>query len=105
MGGRMSTSILRSGDDLQSIPGVGPSIAIDLKDLGYHRASDLRGQSPEAMFDAICEKRGVQQDRCLLYVFRCAVYYASRNRHNQELLKWWNWKDSTHKPGKRNIKA
>ncbi|NMB56563.1 pathogenicity locus, partial [Candidatus Beckwithbacteria bacterium] len=32
------------------------------------------------------------QDRCLLYVFRCAVYYAKGGR-DPEKLKWWNWKD------------
>lgn len=32
-------------------------------------------------------------DRCMLYVFRCAVYYASSEQHDPELLKWWNWKD------------
>jgi Pathogenicity locus len=95
----------RSGDDLQSIPGVGRSIALDLADLGYHRASDLRGQSPEAMYEAIGERRGVRQDRCLLYVFRCAVYYASRSRHDPEMLKWWNWKDTPRKSAKRRLKA
>jgi hypothetical protein len=29
----------------------------------------------------------------VLYVFRCAVYYASHEVHDPELLKWWNWKD------------
>ncbi|NQU25233.1 MAG: pathogenicity locus, partial [Candidatus Nealsonbacteria bacterium] len=28
-----------------------------------------------------------------LYVFRCAVYFASNATHDAELLKWWNWKD------------
>ncbi len=32
-------------------------------------------------------------DRCVLYVFRCANYYAAHKRHDPELLKWWNWKD------------
>jgi hypothetical protein len=32
-------------------------------------------------------------DRCVLYVFRCAVYYANNKTHDPELLKWWNWKD------------
>ena len=82
----------RAADELQSIPGVGASIARDLEDLGFRRVSDLRGRNPEAMYEAICERRGARQDRCLLYVFRCAVYYASRTRHDPELLKWWNWK-------------
>ncbi|MGA3073400.1 MAG: helix-hairpin-helix domain-containing protein, partial [Bryobacteraceae bacterium] len=30
---------------------------------------------------------------CVLYVFRCAVYFASEAEHDPELLKWWNWKD------------
>ena len=28
----------------------------------------------------------------VLYVFRCAVYFASK-QHNPELLKWWHWKE------------
>ncbi|MBP7847311.1 MAG: hypothetical protein KAZ94_04200, partial [Burkholderiales bacterium] len=36
---------------------------------------------------------GVIQDRCLLYVFRCAVYFAQTTQPQPELLKWWNWKD------------
>ena len=28
----------------------------------------------------------------MLYVFRCALYYASNDIHDPELLKWWNWK-------------
>jgi hypothetical protein len=31
------------------------------------------------------------QDKCLLYEFRCAVYFAEGGR-DQEKLKWWNWK-------------
>jgi hypothetical protein len=30
----------------------------------------------------------------VLYVFRCAVYYAGHREHDPELLKWWNWKGS-----------
>jgi hypothetical protein len=30
----------------------------------------------------------------LLYVLRCAVYYASHEERKPELFKWWNWKDS-----------
>ena len=37
--------------------------------------------------------RGEQIDRCVLYVFRCAVYYAANETHESEKLKWWNWKD------------
>ena len=79
-------------DFLQTIPGVGPSIAQDLADLGYHDVADLRGTDPEEMYRKLCELRGTQVDRCVLYVFRCAVYFASNTTHSAEKLKWWNWK-------------
>ncbi len=87
---------MRSGvvsDDLQTIPGVGPSIAEDLRELGIRRAANLKGRDPERLYARINAKRGVVQDRCLLYVFRCAVYFASTKRPKPALLKWWNWKD------------
>ena len=78
---------------LQVIPGVGASIANDLWMQGYRVPSDLQGEDPEAMYNKQCELQGVKVDRCLLYVFRCAVYFASHAEHNPELLKWWNWKE------------
>ncbi len=78
---------------LQVIPGVGKSLARDLSDLGYQSVHDLRGQNPEKMYRALCQLRGEHIDRCVLYVFRCAVYFASHTDHDPERLKWWNWKD------------
>jgi hypothetical protein len=80
-------------DDLQQIPGVGPSIAWDLWDLGYRSVAELKDQDPESMYLAHCDQRGEMIDRCVLYVFRCAVYFASNEEHDPELLRWWNWKD------------
>jgi pathogenicity locus Cdd1 protein len=80
-------------DDLLRIPGVGKSIAQDLRDLGVTQVDDLRGRDPQALYDALCELRAAPIDRCVLYVFRCAVYFASEERHDPALLKWWNWKD------------
>jgi hypothetical protein len=84
------TAVLR---DFRRIPGVGPSIAVDLWDLGYRSVDELRGQDPEAMYDRFNRLRGVVVDRCMLYVMRCAVYFASHERHDPELLKWWSWKE------------
>ena len=77
---------------LQEIPGVGPSLASDLLNLGIQSVSELLGRDPQKLYDQLCRQQG-QQDRCVLYVFRCAVYYASTDPHDPELLKWWNWKD------------
>jgi hypothetical protein len=79
--------------ELQTIPGVGTSIARDLIDLGYSHISDLKGIDPELMYQRLCTIRGQHIDRCVLYVFRCAVYFANSKNHEPELLKWWNWKD------------
>jgi hypothetical protein len=78
---------------LQIIPGVGSSIAHDLWLLGIREVSDLVDKVPEEMYAQSCELAGVQIDRCLLYVYRCAVYFAQHSEHDLELLKWWNWKD------------
>ena len=37
--------------------------------------------------------KGFQEDRCALYVWRLAVYYAEHETHEPEKLKWWYWKD------------
>jgi len=79
--------------ELMTIPGVGPSIARDLWELGLRKVADLKGSSPEALYAAHCDAKGMTIDRCWLYVARCAVYFASTERHDPEKLKWWNWKD------------
>ncbi len=82
----------RSQDPLRIIPGIGPSLAEDLRFLGYRAVEDLKGADPEAMYGELNRRTGTRQDPCVLYLFRCAVYFASRQRHDPELLKWWNWK-------------
>jgi hypothetical protein len=94
-----------SAPSLQSIPGVGPSLARDLEDLGLREVADLRGRDPEQMYRTLCDMRGARIDRCVLYVFRCAVYYAERSRHDPELLKWWNWQDDRRQPVRRPTKT
>jgi hypothetical protein len=79
--------------DFQRIPGIGPSMADDLWRLGYRSVGELRGEEPEAMYQRLCELSGAHVDRCVLYVFRCAVYFASNDVRDPDLLKWWNWSD------------
>ena len=86
-------SVIRP-DPLQAIPGVGPSIAADLRALGIKDPTSLRGRDPERLYARSNALRGMTQDRCLLYVFRCAVYFANTSRRQPELLKWWSWSDA-----------
>jgi len=80
--------------ELKKIPGIGIRLGQDLVDLGYRKVDDLKGENPENMYQNLMGLRGYHIDRCVLYVFRCAVYYASNTIHDQESLKWWNWKNS-----------
>ena len=79
--------------DLSRIPGVGPSLAADLFLLGIQEVTELRGRNPESLYTELCRQVGHRVDRCVLYVFRCAVYFASETQHDPKMLKWWNWKD------------
>ncbi len=79
-------------DSLLSIPGVGVSISQNLKRIGIHAVKDLKGKNPEKLYKRSNEREGATQDPCLLYTFRCAVYFAEGGRNAQK-LKWWNWKD------------
>ncbi|OGT19353.1 MAG: pathogenicity locus [Gammaproteobacteria bacterium RBG_16_57_12] len=79
---------------LQEIPGIGKSLAQDLVDLGYREVGDLKAEDPQRMYERLMKLRGQHIDRCVLYTFRCAVYYASNTVHEPERLKWWNWKDA-----------
>ena len=79
--------------ELQGIPGVGQKIGEELWNLGCWSVRDLKGADPEDLYRRLCIQQGTQVDRCVLYVFRCAVYYASNDEHDPELLQWWHWKD------------
>lgn len=89
----MAGKARKSKDPLQALPGVGPSIAEDLRGLGFREPADLHGADPEKMYAELCEQAGEKIDRCVLYVFRCAVYAVGTGEKDGEMLKWWNWKD------------
>ena len=77
----------KSVKELMTIPGVARSIAEDLIQLGIKRVSDLKDKDPERLYS-----RSNRQDKNVLYMFRCAVYFASNETHDTEKLKWSNWK-------------
>jgi hypothetical protein len=98
---------------------VGPNIAEHFWKIGIRSVKDLKDRDPEKLYVALCRRekaaslaRGIRPrasateadprekpgapaviDRCLLYVCRCAVYYASNTKHAPRKLLWWNWKD------------
>ena len=84
--------------ELRTIPGVGAQIERDLIALGYDRVASLAGEDPELIYERDCIRRGCRVDRCMLYVYRCAVYYADHAEHDHEKLRWGYWKDKPYVP-------
>jgi len=78
---------------LCELPSVGPSIAEDLWQLGIRSIKNLRHRDPETLYSEHCAQKGQLVDHCVLYTFRCAVYFASTPEPDPKLLKWWNWKE------------
>lgn len=87
-----------NNSDLKSIPGIGKNIEQHLHNIGIETVEDLKGKDPEELYLNDCKIKGFQDDKCILYVFRLAVYYAENEIHEPEKLKWWYWKDKEYKP-------
>ena len=84
---------IESLKNLQRIPGIGPSLSNDLYRLGIREVDDLKEENPQGLYEKLIKLEGRHVDRCVLYTFRCAVYFASTEKPEPELLKWWNWKE------------
>ena len=79
--------------DLQQIPYVGKRTEEALRMLGFDSIASLRGADPQKIYERECLMTGQKIDRCQLYVYRMAVYYAENDIHDPAKLKWWAWKD------------
>ena len=87
---------------LTALPGVGPRTAAVMEALGIREVKDLRGQDPEELYLRECLLKGRREDRCALYVWRAAVYYADHEDREPEKLNWWYWKDKPY-PEKEDL--
>jgi nucleotidyltransferase/DNA polymerase involved in DNA repair len=90
--------------ELRTIPGIGPSLALDLYSLGIRRVADLKTKDPEKLYRQLERLTASKQDRCVLYTFRCAVYFAKTKKPERERLLWWNWKDEPTKKRPRSTR-
>lgn len=79
--------------DLKSIPNVGEKTKQSLQKIGITCVEDLKGKIPEDLYYKDCVIKGFKEDKCQLYLFRMAVYYAEHSNWEEEKLKWWYWKD------------
>jgi len=80
--------------DLLTIPGVGVNMKKHLVALGYDCVEDLRGADPEEIYRRDERRLGAHVDRCALYVYRLAVYFAETDSPAPEKLRWPYWKDN-----------
>jgi hypothetical protein len=79
--------------NLQTIPSIGKACSLDLWNIGIRNITDLAGKNPKILYEELNACTGVIHDICMLYTFRCAVYFASETTHQKEKLNWWYWKD------------
>ncbi len=79
--------------DLTVIPNVGRRTKESLFNIGITCVEDLKGKDPEELYIKDCLYKGFQVDKCQLYLFRMAVYFAENTVWDAEKLKWWYWKD------------
>ena len=52
-------------------------ISRKLISIGIRKVSDLKNGNPDKLYEKLEKKTGTHIDRCVLYVFRAAVYYAT----------------------------
>ncbi|MEO6190372.1 MAG: helix-hairpin-helix domain-containing protein [Saprospiraceae bacterium] len=64
--------------------------------MGLRDISDIAGKNPNLLYKQLNDFSGTIHDICMLYTFRCAVYYATETKHYKEKLNWWYWKDKSY---------
>jgi hypothetical protein len=80
--------------ELERLPGVGPIVAQELWNLGIRTIGELRKRDPEELYLLYQAGKSGLGHTTMLYMFRCAVFYASHVDHNPDLLKWRNGKSA-----------
>jgi hypothetical protein len=80
----------------QTLPSVGKAVSMDLWNMGFRNIEELKRQNPMKLYEQLNRITGMKHDICMLYTFRCIVYYATEKQHDHEKLKWWYWKSNTY---------
>ena len=72
--------------DLITIPNIGEKTKQSLLNIGITCVEDLKGKNPEDLYSKDCIVKGFQEDKCQLYLFRMAIYYAENTVREEEKL-------------------
>jgi hypothetical protein len=70
---------------LEDIPNVGPRIADDLRLLGIHEPTGLKGKDPKKLYDKLNASTGHTHDPCVLDTFMAAVDFMNGG----SAKPWW----------------
>jgi hypothetical protein len=72
---------------LEQIPNIGRSIAQDLREIGIQTPDALRSENAQTVYEALCMKRGVRQDPCVLDTFMAAIDFMN----GAPPTPWWHY--------------
>ena len=72
---------------LTDLPNIGPSMAGDLRRLGFRHPHDLAGQDAFTLYRRLCELTGCRQDPCVLDVFLSITDFMAGNPPRV----WWHY--------------
>lgn len=77
---------------------MGQQTEKDLTAMGYTTLESLKGKKAEDLYREECALRGVEIDRCQLYLYRAVEYFVNTENPDPEKCKWWFWKDDFAQP-------
>ena len=77
---------------LMQIPNLSVFVARHLLDLGFSEPNELKGRSPEVLFEDLRRLRPNLPLDCL-YALRMAVYFSETPSPDPKRLKPWVWQE------------
>lgn len=72
---------------LTDLPNIGQEMEKDLKLIGIHDPSQIKGKSPYQMYKELCQKTGKKHDPCVIDVFLS----ITRFMEGEDPLPWWKY--------------
>ncbi|CAM4377122.1 hypothetical protein FHS16_002954 [Paenibacillus endophyticus] len=83
-------ALLRALALFQNVPSIGPSLAQNLYELGFHSLEQIKssGESGAQLVERLERLHGVWMDPCVEDVMRLAVHHAN---HSGSDKQWWDF--------------
>jgi hypothetical protein len=72
---------------LEQLPNIGPALAADLRLIGIHEPSALRGQDAFVLYQKLCVASGQRQDPCVLDTFLAVTDFM----RGAPAAPWWQY--------------